>query len=130
MTEHWYDEAVIYRLDVETFADSDGGGIGDFRGLVGRLDYLCRLGITCLWLNPVHPTPNRAGPGSRPAAVPRPDDKRKESSVDRYRVRPLAATCAAARGPEVHGPTWLNKHGTPRAIRSFGGAPSGWNSYQ
>ena len=38
MTEHWYDEAVIYRLDVETFADSDGGGIGDFRGLVGRLD--------------------------------------------------------------------------------------------
>jgi len=126
VTEHWYDEAVIYRLDVETFADSDGDGIGDFRGLVGRLDYLCRLGITCLWLNPVHPTPNRAGPGSRPAAVPRPE----ESSVDRYRVRPLAATCAAARGPEVHGPTWLNKHGTPKAIRSLGGAPSGWNSYQ
>jgi maltose alpha-D-glucosyltransferase / alpha-amylase len=59
VTEHWYDEAVIYCLDVETFADSNGDGIGDFRGLVGRLDYLYRLGVTCLWLNPIHPTPNR-----------------------------------------------------------------------
>jgi maltose alpha-D-glucosyltransferase / alpha-amylase len=59
VTEHWYDEAVIYRLDVETFADSDGDGIGDFRGL----GYLCRLGITCLWLNPVHPAPNRTRAG-------------------------------------------------------------------
>ncbi len=59
MSEHWYDEAVIYCLDVETFADSDGDGVGDFRGLIGRLDYLYRLGVTCLWLNPIHPTPGR-----------------------------------------------------------------------
>ncbi|HEX6497641.1 MAG TPA: alpha-amylase family protein [Micromonosporaceae bacterium] len=59
MSEHWYDEAVIYSLDVETYADSDGDGIGDFRGLMGRLDYLSRLGVTCLWLAPIHPTPNR-----------------------------------------------------------------------
>src|SRR2546423_15141330 len=57
--EHWYDEAVIYCLDVETFADSDGDGVGDFRGLIGRLDYLYRLGGTCLWLNPIHPSPRR-----------------------------------------------------------------------
>ena len=57
LTEHWYDEAVIYCLDVETFADSDDDGVGDFRGLIGRLDYLYRLGVTCLWLNPIHPTP-------------------------------------------------------------------------
>jgi maltose alpha-D-glucosyltransferase/alpha-amylase len=59
MSEQWYKEAVVYCLDVETFADSDGDGIGDLRGLIGRLDYLARLGITCLWLNPIHPTPGR-----------------------------------------------------------------------
>jgi maltose alpha-D-glucosyltransferase / alpha-amylase len=59
VSEHWYDEAVIYCLDVETYADSDGDGYGDFRGLIGRLDYLSRLGVTCLWLAPIHPSPRR-----------------------------------------------------------------------
>jgi maltose alpha-D-glucosyltransferase / alpha-amylase len=59
VTEHWYDEAVVYCLDVETYADSDGDGYGDFRGLIGRLDYLSRLGVTCLWLAPIHPSPRR-----------------------------------------------------------------------
>jgi maltose alpha-D-glucosyltransferase/alpha-amylase len=59
VSEHWYDEAVIYCLDVETFADSDGDGVGDFRGLIGRLDYLSRLGVTCLWLNPINPSLRR-----------------------------------------------------------------------
>jgi maltose alpha-D-glucosyltransferase / alpha-amylase len=59
VSEHWYDEAVIYCVDVDLFADSNGDGIGDLRGLIGRLDYLYRLGVTCLWLNPIHPTPQR-----------------------------------------------------------------------
>jgi maltose alpha-D-glucosyltransferase / alpha-amylase len=59
VTQHWYKEAVIYCVDVDLFADSDNDGIGDFRGLIGRLDYLYRLGVTCLWLNPIHPTPQR-----------------------------------------------------------------------
>jgi maltose alpha-D-glucosyltransferase/alpha-amylase len=59
MTDRWYSEAVIYCLDVETFADSNGDGVGDIRGLIGRLDYLARLGVTCLWLHPIHPTPNK-----------------------------------------------------------------------
>jgi maltose alpha-D-glucosyltransferase / alpha-amylase len=59
VTERWYKEAVIYCADVETFQDSDGDGYGDLRGLISRLDYLSRLGVTCLWLNPIHPTPNR-----------------------------------------------------------------------
>jgi maltose alpha-D-glucosyltransferase/alpha-amylase len=59
VSERWYKEAVIYCADVETFQDSDGDGIGDLPGLISRLDYLTRLGVTCLWLNPVHPTPNR-----------------------------------------------------------------------
>ena len=59
MSDRWYQKAVIYCLDVDTFADSNGDGCGDFRGLISRLDYLARLGVTCLWLNPIHPTPNR-----------------------------------------------------------------------
>src|SRR4051794_10982458 len=59
MPERWYKEAVIYCLDVETFLDSNGDGVGDLRGLISRLDYLAELGVTCLWLNPVHPTPGR-----------------------------------------------------------------------
>ncbi len=59
MHERWYKQAVIYCLDVETFQDADGDGVGDLPGLTSRLDYLARLGVTCLWLNPIHPGPNR-----------------------------------------------------------------------
>jgi maltose alpha-D-glucosyltransferase/alpha-amylase len=59
MSDRWYSKAVIYCLDVETFQDSDGDGVGDIPGLIGRLDYLARLGVTCLWLHPIHPTPGR-----------------------------------------------------------------------
>jgi maltose alpha-D-glucosyltransferase/alpha-amylase len=59
MADRWYRNAVLYCLDVETFQDSDGDGVGDLRGLIARLDYLARLGVTCLWLNPVHPSPRR-----------------------------------------------------------------------
>jgi maltose alpha-D-glucosyltransferase/alpha-amylase len=59
MADRWYREAVIYCLDVETFQDSDGDGVGDLPGLISRLDYLSRLGVTCLWLNPIHPSPRR-----------------------------------------------------------------------
>src|ERR671939_527659 len=59
MSARWYSEAVISSLEVETFKDSNGDGYGDLRGLTSRLDYLSRLGVTCLWLNPIHPTPNR-----------------------------------------------------------------------
>ncbi|HEU5107597.1 MAG TPA: alpha-amylase family protein [Micromonosporaceae bacterium] len=59
MSERWYSGAVIYCLDVDTFADSNGDGVGDIQGLIGRLDYLARLGVTCLWLHPIHPSPGR-----------------------------------------------------------------------
>ncbi|NJR25036.1 MAG: trehalose synthase [Richelia sp. CSU_2_1] len=55
----WYKNAIIYSLDVETFMDSNGDGVGDFQGLSNRLDYLSGLGITCLWLLPFYPSPNR-----------------------------------------------------------------------
>ena len=57
----WYKDAVIYCVEVDAFQDSDGDGCGDLRGLIDRLDYLARLGVTCLWLNPIHPSPLRDG---------------------------------------------------------------------
>ena len=59
MTERWYREAIVYSLEVDAFQDSDDDGCGDLGGLIGRLDYLARLGVTCLWLNPIHPSPGR-----------------------------------------------------------------------
>src|SRR3954469_1421424 len=59
MSNPWYQHAIIYTLDVQTFCDSDGDGIGDFRGLTSRLDYLAGLGVTCLWLLPFYPSPDR-----------------------------------------------------------------------
>ncbi|QFZ20085.1 alpha-amylase family protein [Saccharothrix syringae] len=55
----WWKNAVVYCLDVETFHDSDGDGYGDFRGLIQKIDHLHRLGVTCLWLMPFFPTPDR-----------------------------------------------------------------------
>ncbi len=55
----WYEEAVIYCIDVEKFADGNGDGIGDFIGLTGKLTYLSELGITCIWLLPFYRSPDR-----------------------------------------------------------------------
>ena len=55
----WYKNAVIYCLDVEKYMDANGDGVGDFEGLSRRLDYLQGLGVTCLWLQPFYPSPNR-----------------------------------------------------------------------
>ncbi|HSJ14465.1 MAG TPA: alpha-amylase family protein [Longimicrobiales bacterium] len=55
----WYRNAIIYSLDVETFLDANGDGIGDFEGLIRRLDYLDALGINTLWLAPFQPSPDR-----------------------------------------------------------------------
>ena len=53
----WFKSAVIYELHVKTFQDSDGDGLGDFRGLIDRLDYFTELGVTALWLLPFYPSP-------------------------------------------------------------------------
>lgn len=55
----WYKRSIIYCLDVETYMDGNGDGIGDFVGLRRRLDEIASLGITCIWLLPFYPTPNR-----------------------------------------------------------------------
>lgn len=55
----WYKDAVIYQLHVKSFSDSNNDGIGDFPGLIARLDYLAEIGVTCLWLLPFYPSPLR-----------------------------------------------------------------------
>lgn len=55
----WFKDAVIYQLHIRAFCDGDGDGIGDFRGLISKLDYLEQLGVTALWLLPFYPSPLR-----------------------------------------------------------------------
>jgi maltose alpha-D-glucosyltransferase/alpha-amylase len=55
----WWKNAVFYCLDVQTFADSDGDGMGDFVGLTSKVDYLAGLGVTCIWLMPFYPTADK-----------------------------------------------------------------------
>ncbi|MBW4484424.1 MAG: alpha-amylase family protein [Tildeniella torsiva UHER 1998/13D] len=59
MLDLWYKNAVLYCLDVETYMDGNGDGVGDFVGLTQRLDYIAGLGITCVWLMPFYPSPNK-----------------------------------------------------------------------
>jgi maltose alpha-D-glucosyltransferase/alpha-amylase len=53
----WYKDAIIYQLHVRAFFDSDGDGIGDFKGLIQKLDYIQDLGVTAIWLLPFYPSP-------------------------------------------------------------------------
>jgi maltose alpha-D-glucosyltransferase/alpha-amylase len=53
----WYKDAIIYEMHVRAFKDSNADGIGDFPGLMQKLDYLQNLGVTCLWLLPFFPSP-------------------------------------------------------------------------
>jgi len=55
----WYKDAIVYEAHVKAFFDANGDGVGDFAGLVEKLDYLEALGVTCLWLLPFFPSPMR-----------------------------------------------------------------------
>ena len=59
MPNLWYKNAVIYCVDVDSFKDSDGDGIGDFRGLAASLDHIEALGANCIWLLPFYPSPDK-----------------------------------------------------------------------
>lgn len=59
MNRLWYKNAIIYSLDIEAFLDSDNDGVGDFKGLKHRLNYLASLGVNCIWLLPFYQSPNK-----------------------------------------------------------------------
>lgn len=56
---HWYKDAIIYELHIKAFRDGNSDGIGDFKGLMEKLDYLQELGVTAIWLLPFYPSPLR-----------------------------------------------------------------------
>ncbi|HET9906561.1 MAG TPA: alpha-amylase family glycosyl hydrolase, partial [Anaerolineales bacterium] len=55
----WYKDAVFYEISVRAFKDSNGDGIGDLRGLTEKLDYVRDLGVDCIWIMPIYPSPLR-----------------------------------------------------------------------
>ncbi len=55
----WYKDAVIYQLHVKSFFDANNDGVGDFAGLIQKLDYIAELGVTAVWLLPFYPSPRR-----------------------------------------------------------------------
>jgi maltose alpha-D-glucosyltransferase/alpha-amylase len=55
----WYKDAIFYELHVKAYSDANGDGMGDFPGLVARLDHLKALGVDCIWLLPMYPSPSR-----------------------------------------------------------------------
>ncbi|WP_322104630.1 maltose alpha-D-glucosyltransferase [Paraburkholderia sp. J41] len=55
----WYKDAVIYQVHVKSFFDSNNDGVGDFPGLLAKLDYIAALGVTAIWLLPFYPSPRR-----------------------------------------------------------------------
>jgi alpha-glucosidase len=59
MDQPWWQKAVFYQVYVRSFADSNGDGVGDLRGVIGKLDYFSWLGVDCLWLSPVTVSPDR-----------------------------------------------------------------------
>ena len=61
----WYKDAIIYEVHVRAFSDSKDDGMGDFRGLTSKLDYLQDLGVTTIWLLPFFPSPTLSGLSAR-----------------------------------------------------------------
>ncbi|MFN7104274.1 MAG: alpha-amylase family glycosyl hydrolase, partial [Pseudorhizobium sp.] len=59
ISDLWYKNAVVYCLNVETYMDANGDGVGDFEGLSRRLDYIAGLGVTAIWLMPFQPSPGK-----------------------------------------------------------------------
>ena len=58
MKRTWWKESVVYQIYPRSFADSNGDGVGDLRGIIGKLDYLQHLGVDVVWLSPVYKSPN------------------------------------------------------------------------
>ena len=94
----WYKDAIVYQLHVKAFFDSNDDGIGDFKGLTSKLDYVRDLGVNTLWLLPFYPSPRRDD-GYDIVTVLRSLPKSPSASAARYANTAYAATfCASAFG--------------------------------
>jgi alpha-glucosidase len=58
LDEHlWWQKGIVYQIYPRSFMDSNGDGVGDLRGIIGKLDYLVWLGIDAIWISPIYPSP-------------------------------------------------------------------------
>ena len=93
----WYKDAIIYQLHVKSFFDANNDGIGDFPGLISKLDYIADLGVNTIWLLPFYPSPRRddgydiADYRSRPSRLRHAGRRASASSPPRTR-----AACASS----------------------------------
>ncbi len=53
----WWEQGIIYEIYARSFQDLNGDGIGDLKGIASRLDYLCWIGVTAIWITPIYPSP-------------------------------------------------------------------------
>ena len=112
----WYKDAIIYELHVRAFHDSNGDGIGDFRGLVEKLDYLQDLGVTALWLLPFYPVAAaRRRLRHRRLHRHQPDLRHAGRLQALPATRPTAAACASS-------PSWSST--TPPTSTPGSSAPA------
>ena len=93
----WYKDAIIYELHVQAFYDGNGDGIGDFRGLTEKLDYLQCLGVNCIWLLPFYPSPLRDDGYDIADYYDDPPRLRQRSTTSSgSSTRPTSAGCASS----------------------------------
>ena len=112
----WYKDAIIYEVHVRAFHDSNGDGIGDFRGLIEKLDYLQDLGVTALWLLPFYPSPLRDdGYDIADYTDVHPDLRHARRLQALPATRPTAAACASS-------PSWCST--TPPTSTPGSSAPA------
>ena len=104
---HWYKDAIIYELHVRSFFDSNDDGIGDFHGLIQKLDYIQDLGVNTIWLLPFYPSPLR-------------DDGYDIANYQRHQpvVRHAARLPAAAQGSARPRASRLHRAGRQSHLRS------------
>ena len=90
----WYKNAIIYCLSVGTYMDANGDGIGDFQGLMRRLDYLQGLGVTAIWLMPFQPRRARTTATTSPTTTASIRATARWATSSSSRMAASSAACA------------------------------------
>src|SRR5215469_4681644 len=96
----WYKDAIIYQLHIKSFFDANNDGVGDFPGLLSKLDYIADLGVNTIWLLPFYPSPRRTA---------------ASTSATTAGCIPITARC-----------TMSNGSSPPRITEACGSSPSWW----
>ncbi len=130
----WYKDAIIYQLHIKSFFDSNNDGIGDFPGLISKLDYIAELGVNTLWLLPFYPSPRRDDGYDIADYTRRPSRLRHaRPTPSASSTRPIAAACASSPSwssttrrtsmPGSSAPAW-RQPGSPSATSMSGRTPT------